>query len=95
MRTWAFLSMIGSLQLFDMVLILTKGGPANSTVTMATFLINEGTKRSNYGIAGAASVILFVVAVVMAVAYQYLILRRDNTSDEVGPRRRKREVRSR
>ncbi|MDN5964477.1 MAG: sugar ABC transporter permease, partial [Actinomyces sp.] len=95
MRTWAFLSMIGSLQLFDMVWILTKGGPANSTVTMATFLINEGTRRSNYGIAGAASVILFVVAVVMAVAYQYFILRRDNTSDEVGPRRRKREVRSR
>lgn len=95
MRTWAFLSMIGSLQLFDMVWILTKGGPANSTVTMATFLINEGTKRSNYGIAGAASVILFVVAVVMAVAYQYFILRRDNTSDEVGRRRSKREVRSR
>lgn len=77
MRVWAFLSMIGSLQLFDMVWILTGGGPANSTTTMATFLVTEGTKRQNYGIAAAASVILFVVALVMAVAYQLLVLRRD------------------
>ena len=55
-RIWAFLSMIGSLQLFDMVWILTGGGPANSTTTMATFLVTEGTKRQNYGIAAAASV---------------------------------------
>ena len=53
--------MIGSLQLFDMVWILTGGGPANATTTMATFLITEGTKRYNYGIATAASVILFAV----------------------------------
>lgn len=78
LRTWGFLSMVGSLQLFDMVWILTKGGPANATTTMATFLINEGTKRSNYGIAGAASVILFGVALVMAVLYQRFILARDN-----------------
>ncbi|WP_370450060.1 carbohydrate ABC transporter permease [Cellulomonas sp. PhB150] len=77
-RTWAFLSMIGSLQLFDMVWILTGGGPANATTTMATFLVNEGTKRSNYGIASAASVILFVVALVMALLYQFFILRRDS-----------------
>ncbi len=30
-RTWGFLSMIGAIQLFDMVWILTGGGPANST----------------------------------------------------------------
>lgn len=83
LRTWAFLSMIGSLQLFDMVWILTKGGPANSTMTMATFLINEGTKRQNFGIAGAASVILFVVALILALAYQYFILRRDNPETSV------------
>ena len=71
-RTWAFLSMIGSLQLFDMVWILTGGGPANATTTMATYLINQGTQRHNFGIAGAASVVLFVMAFVMALAYQVL-----------------------
>jgi raffinose/stachyose/melibiose transport system permease protein len=80
-RTWAFLSMIGSLQLFDIVWVLTGGGPANATTTMATYLINQGTSRHNYGIAGAASVILFVVAFVMAVLYQVFILRRDTAED--------------
>jgi raffinose/stachyose/melibiose transport system permease protein len=79
MRTWAFLSMIGSLQLFDMVWILTGGGPANATTTMATYLITMGTARHNYGIAGAASVILFVIGFAMALLYQLFVLRRDNT----------------
>lgn len=78
-RTWAFLSMIGSIQLFDIVWVLTGGGPANATTTMATYLINQGTARGNYGIAGAASVVLFVIALSMAVLYQVLVLRRDNT----------------
>ena len=80
-RTWCFLSMIGSLQLFDMVWILTGGGPANATTTMATYLISQGTQRSNFGIAGAASVVLFLIGFVMAVAYQFLVLRRDTRTD--------------
>lgn len=77
LRIWVFLSAIGSLQLFDMVWILTGGGPANSTTSMATFLVTEGTKRHNYGIAAAASVVLFVIALVFALLYQLLVLRRD------------------
>ena len=82
LRVWAFLSMIGSLQLFDMVWILTGGGPANATTSMATFLVTEGTKRQNYGIAAAASVILFAVALVMALLYQFFVLRRDVTTSK-------------
>ena len=80
-RTWAFLSMIGSIQLFDIVWVMTGGGPANATTTMATYLIAQGTARGNYGIAGAASVVLFVIALVMAVLYQVLVLRRDTRTD--------------
>lgn len=87
LRTWGFLSMIGAIQLFDMVWILTGGGPANSTTTMATFLITEGTKRYNYGIATAASVILFAVALVLALLYQVFVLRRDVAEADAGVRR--------
>ena len=66
------------------VWILTGGGPANSTSTMAPCLVTAGTRRQNYGIAAAASVILFVVALVMAVLYQLLVLRRDTR--DLGPR---------
>jgi raffinose/stachyose/melibiose transport system permease protein len=88
-RTWGFLSIIGSLQLFDMVWILTGGGPANSTMTMATYLINQGTERSLYGYASAVAVILFVISLVIAALYQFLVLRRDNP-DAPQPRKAKR-----
>jgi raffinose/stachyose/melibiose transport system permease protein len=44
---------------------------------MATYLLTQGTQRGNYGIAGAASVVLFVIGVVMAALYQRFVLRRD------------------
>ena len=90
-RTWAFLSMIGSIQVFDMVWILTKGGPAESTSTMATFLYAFGVDRNLIGIASAASVILFVIALVFALTYQRLILRRDLAGSDLpaGGKRRK------
>lgn len=78
-RTWAFLSMIGSLQLFDMVWILTGGGPANSTVTMAVYLIDQGTNRSLYGYASAVAVLLFAISLTLAALYQIFVLRRDTT----------------
>jgi raffinose/stachyose/melibiose transport system permease protein len=80
-RTWAFLSMIGSIQLFDMVWVLTGGGPANATTTMATYLVSQGTQRHNYGVAGAASVVLFVLGFVLALAYQVFVLRRDTATE--------------
>ena len=78
--------MIGSLQLFDMVWILTQGGPANSTTTMATYLINQGTNRSLYGYASAVAVLLFAISLVLAVIYQIFVLRRDNV-DAPQPRK--------
>jgi len=38
-----FLSVIGSLQLFDLVWIMTLGGPADSSSTMATYLIDTAS----------------------------------------------------
>ena len=81
-RIWAFLSMIGSIQVFDMVWILTGGGPAESTNTMATFLYAWGVDRNLIGIASAASVVLFVIALAFALVYQRFILSRDTLGYE-------------
>ena len=78
MRTWAFLSIIGSLQVFDMIWILTRGGPVNSTMTMAIYMITQGSRRTLYGYASAVAVILFVISIAVASLYQVFILRRDN-----------------
>ncbi|WP_308796953.1 carbohydrate ABC transporter permease [Agromyces silvae] len=76
-RIWAFLSIIGSLQLFDMVWVLTGGGPLNSTTTMATYMVQFGFQRSQLGFGSAVAVILFIISLVIALAYQRFVLRRD------------------
>lgn len=76
-RIWVFLSMIGSLQLFDMVWIMTGGGPANASNTMATYMIERGFRRSQFGYGSAIAVILFVISFVAAIIYQRFVLRRD------------------
>ncbi len=76
-RIWIFLSVIGSLQLFDVVWIMTLGGPANASTTMATYLIDHGFKRYEFGFGSAVAVILFVICFVFALVYQRFALRRD------------------
>jgi len=76
-RIWAFLSMIGSLQLFDMVWVLTGGGPVNATVTMATYMMQYGFQRGQLGFGSAVAVILFLISLVFALLYQRHVLRRD------------------
>lgn len=76
-RIWIFLSMIGSLQLFDLVWIMTGGGPANSTATMATYMINVGFYRQRFGYGSAIAIILFVISFLAAILYQRFVLRRD------------------
>lgn len=76
-RIWAFLSIIGSLQLFDLVWIVTGGGPANATTTMATYMVQFGFQRSQLGFGSAVAVILFLVSLAFALVYQRFVLRRD------------------
>jgi raffinose/stachyose/melibiose transport system permease protein len=76
-RIWIFLTIIGSLQLFDVVWIMTGGGPANASVTMATYLINRGFQSYEFGYASAIAVVLFIICFVFSLLYQRFALRRD------------------
>jgi raffinose/stachyose/melibiose transport system permease protein len=76
-RIWIFLSMIGSLQLFDLVWIMTIGGPASSSTTMAVYMVDHGFRRYQFGYGSAVAVILFIICFVFALLYQRFALRRD------------------
>lgn len=65
-----FFAVIGSLQLFDIIIPLTNGGPSNTTHTIVSFLYTFGLSRLNIGFGSAVGVILFIAAVVVAVIYQ-------------------------
>jgi raffinose/stachyose/melibiose transport system permease protein len=76
-RIWIFLSVVGSLQLFDLVYIMTQGGPAGASSTEVFYLIDHGVRRYQYGYASAVSVIVFGLCFVFALIYQRFALRRD------------------
>lgn len=76
-RIWVFLSIIGALQLFDLVWIMTLGGPSGASTTMASYLIDRGFRRYQFGFGSAVAVILFVFCFVFALLYQRFALRRD------------------
>jgi raffinose/stachyose/melibiose transport system permease protein len=78
-RIWAFLSMIGSLQVFDVIWVVAAPsvrslGAANS---MATYMVDNGFFARLWGYGNAVAVILFVISFVAALLFQRLILRRD------------------
>jgi len=76
-RVSIFLSVIGALQLFDMVWVTTGGGPVNASNTMAINMFKTGFVKQQMGYGSALAVILFLFALVVALLYQRLVLRRD------------------
>jgi raffinose/stachyose/melibiose transport system permease protein len=78
-RIWAFLSIIGSLQLFDLVYIIWGqyvSGTAG-TSTMATYMALNGRLAGNYGYGSAVAVVMFLISLSVALLYQRFVLRRD------------------
>jgi raffinose/stachyose/melibiose transport system permease protein len=76
-RLSVFFAIIGSLQLFDLIMPLTGGGPSNSTQTMVTFLYTYGVTRMQVGLGSAVGVVLFVICVTIAFGYKRIFMRND------------------
>jgi raffinose/stachyose/melibiose transport system permease protein len=62
-------SMTFAFKLFDVIMVFTKGGPANSTVSVAYNIYKEAFVNSKYGLATAKSLI-FVVFCLAVTAVQ-------------------------
>ena len=62
------MSINGTLQLFDESVNLTKGGPANATITMSHYIYNGsfGEGVANFGYASAMSVIVIILVAILA-----------------------------
>ena len=76
-RLSIFFAVVGSLQLFDLVMPLTRGGPADSSNTMVSFLYNHGISRMRVGFGSAIGVILFVICVTFAITYKRWFMRNE------------------
>jgi raffinose/stachyose/melibiose transport system permease protein len=76
-RLSIFFSVIGALQLFDIIVPLTGGGPFETTNTMVSFLYYFGLTRMRIGFSSAVGVVLFIICVTFAFGYQRIVMRDD------------------
>jgi raffinose/stachyose/melibiose transport system permease protein len=76
-RLTIYLSVLGSLQFFTLVWVMTTGGPVNASDTMATYLYKFGFQRFQLGYGSAIAVIMFLICFGFSLVYQRFAMRRD------------------
>ncbi len=67
--------MIGALQVFDTIMVLTEGGPGDSTRTVVMYIFEKAFQRFDMGYAAAISMTLFAIILVLTLI-QFRISRR-------------------
>jgi raffinose/stachyose/melibiose transport system permease protein len=76
-RIWIFITVIGSLQVFDVIWLMTQGGPANASDSMATYMYRTGFQNQAFSYGTAIAIIMFIFCFTFALLYQRFALRRD------------------
>jgi ABC-type sugar transport system permease subunit len=69
------LTTVGTLHIFDMVWIMTEGGPGNATQTASTYIYKTAFTFYQPGIAQAMAMVVFVLAIVLTYV-EFRILQR-------------------
>ncbi|UBU09086.1 carbohydrate ABC transporter permease [Nonomuraea gerenzanensis] len=72
----AIVTLSGAFQVFNEVMVMTAGGPNNSTQVLGTWLYRSGFVRNNFGYAAAIATVLFVITLGVAVAQLWVTRRR-------------------
>jgi multiple sugar transport system permease protein/alpha-1,4-digalacturonate transport system permease protein len=66
---------IGSFKVFDLILLLTQGGPGQSTLVLSQYIYQKGFEQNDFGYASAVSIVLFVICFAITIV-QYRVNRR-------------------
>ena len=66
---------IGSFKVFDVILLLTNGGPGQSTLVLSQYIYQKGFLENQFGYASTVSVVLFAICFLVTIV-QFLINKR-------------------
>ncbi|WP_138418149.1 carbohydrate ABC transporter permease [Aquibacillus sediminis] len=67
------LCIAGSLKTFDLIYVMTNGGPAHSTDVMALYMFNETFSQLQYGYGSAVSVFIFFFSLILIAGSRKLL----------------------
>jgi multiple sugar transport system permease protein/alpha-1,4-digalacturonate transport system permease protein len=66
---------IESFKVFDLILVMTQGGPGQSTLVLSQYIYQKGFVENQFGYASAVSIVLFAICFGVT-AIQFLVNRR-------------------
>ena len=69
------ISIIDSLRTFDLVQIMTRGGPANATSVLANLMYIQAFNNYKMGLGAATAVVLFIISLVFIIFYLQRVMR--------------------
>ncbi len=72
------LGIIGTFQVFDQIFVISSGGPAKTTLTVAYMVYTNGFDRSAMGLAAATAIILFVIIFAFTLLQRTVVSERAN-----------------
>jgi raffinose/stachyose/melibiose transport system permease protein len=79
-RTSIYLSVLGSLQQFGLIWVMSQGGPVSASESMATYMYRYGFVRFQLGYGSAVAVILLMISLTFSLAYQKFVPQEDYLS---------------
>jgi multiple sugar transport system permease protein/alpha-1,4-digalacturonate transport system permease protein len=69
---------INSFKIFDLILVMTQGGPGQATLVLSQFIYQKGFQENQFGYASAVSVVLFLLCILVTLA-QFFLNRRSES----------------
>ena len=76
-RTSVYLSVLGCLQEFVLVQVMTRGGPVNASEVLSTYMYRFGFIRFQLGYGSAVALYMFLFCLIFSLIYQYLTRKPD------------------
>ena len=68
---------INSFKIFDLILVMTDGGPGQSTSVISQFIYRKGFEENQFGYASSAAVVLFFLCIAVTI-FQFIWNKRRN-----------------
>ena len=68
-------SLVGAFQIFDLIYIMTGGGPGNATTTIVMFLYQRAFQSQEFGYAAAIGYVLFGILLIVS-AFNYFVVQK-------------------
>ncbi|WP_028544086.1 carbohydrate ABC transporter permease [Paenibacillus taiwanensis] len=69
----------GSLKAFDLIYVMTNGGPAHATELLASYMYNSTFNVFRYGYGSAVSTLIIIISLILIAGSQLLMRRRNQT----------------